>query len=443
MSAFESLVEQVRRRLATAGLDGRNVAVAFSGGIDSMVLLDALGALAPELGFRLSALHVNHGLSPQADAWTAFCEAECASRGIVLDIHRVVVDRHSGDGLEAAARQARYRCFRASGADVVVTAHHFDDQAETVLLQMLRGAGVEGMAAMPFRRPLGPGAPVLLRPLLEVARKQLLDAADERSLRWVTDESNADPVHARNFLRAGVLPLLETRFPAWRETLNRVARNAADASDLAATVAAEDLGRAVDGAGLRVDALIALAPVRRANLVRHWLRRHGIAMPARKRLDSVVDQLLQARPDGAPSVALGGITLRRHGGRLIVDASATVPEAWKACWTGEASLPLPDGRVLHFDDSVGAGIARARLEAGPPVEAGFRVGGERLQIAAGRPRRALKKLLQESGMPPWERSRLPLLRVGDEVAWVDGIGIDVEFAAGPGEPGVLPWVGHA
>ena len=442
MSGFASLLRTVERRLATAGVNGRTLALALSGGMDSMVLLDVLGTLAPKLGFHLSAMHVHHGLSPHADDWAGFCERECARRGIPLRVEQVRVARDSGLGLEAAARHERYRCLRASGADVVVTAHHLDDQAETVLLHVLRGAGVEGMAAMPVGRSLGADGPLLVRPLLEFTRSALHEAAIEREVRWITDESNTDVRHARNFLRAEVLPLIETRFPAWRETLARVAVNAADAGELAAALAAADLARVLDADGLLVAGVLALTPARRLNVVRHWLRGQGIAMPSRQRLEAGLAQLLDARGDATPCAMLGGATLRRHAGRLLLDGAAATPPGWRACWNGEAALALPDGRTLHFDAVVGNGLARATLTGGLPVAIGFRTGGERLQLAANRPRRALKKLLQEAGMPPWERSRLPLLTIGDDLAWVDGIGIDAVFAAGPGEPGVLPRVGH-
>lgn len=443
MSRFASLLSSVERCLAAVGVTGRHVAIALSGGLDSMVLLDVLGVLAPTQGFRLSALHVHHGLSPNADEWSRFCERECASRGISLRVERVHVAADAGLGIEAAARHERYRCLRASGADVVVTAHHLDDQAETVLLQMLRGAGVEGMAAMPVERSLGGDGPLLVRPVLEFTRAALHEAAIERDVRWITDESNADTRHARNFLREDVLPLIGTRFPAWRETLARVALNAADASELAAALAAEDLARVLDADGLLVEGVMALTAARRLNLVRHWLRGQGIAMPSRQRLEAGLAQLLDARGDATPCAVLSGATLRRHAGRLLLDGAVATPPGWRACWNGEAALPLPDGRTLHFDAVVGHGLARASLTAGRPVVVGFRTGGERLQLAANRPRRALKKLLQEGGVPSWERTRLPLLTIGDDLAWVDGIGIDAAYAAGPGEPGVLPRVGRA
>ena len=441
MSGFASLRRTVERRLATAGVEGRTLALALSGGMDSMVLLDVLSTLAPMLKFDLSALHVHHGLSPNADDWAGFCERECVSRGVALRIERVRVAPDSGLGLEAAARHERYRCLRRSGTDVVATAHHLDDQAETVLLQVLRGAGVEGTAAMPFERALGADGPMLVRPLLDVARADLHAVAGERGVGWITDESNADVRHARNFLRADVLPLIETRFPAWRETLARVARNAADASELTAALAAQDLLGVLDADGLRAEGVAGLSPARRLNVVRHWLRTHGIAMPPRQRLESSLDQLLDARQDATPFTVLGAVTLRRHAGRLLLDHTDASPAGWRACWNGEPSLVLPDGRTLHFDAVVGGGVSRATL-ADQPVEIGFRTGGERLQLATNRPRRALKKLLQEADMPPWERSRLPLLSVGGELAWVDQIGIDAAFAAGPGETGVLPRVGH-
>lgn len=418
------------------------MALGLSGGLDSMMLLEVLAALASTMGFRLSALHVHHGLSPNADEWADFCARECAARQVPLRIERVQVATDAGLGIEAAARHARYRCLRSSGTDVVATAHHLDDQAETVLLQMLRGAGVEGTAAMPFERVLGAGGPLLVRPLLDVAHADLQAAAIALGLRWITDESNADTRHARNFLRIDVLPVLETRFPAWRETLARVARNAADAGELSAALAALDLAQVADADGLVVDRLVRLTLARRLNVVRHWLRLHDISMPPRHHLENALRQLLDAAPGTAPCAVLGGTTLRRHAGRLRLDPDAAMPAGWTACWNGEPALTLPDGRTLHFDAVVGDGLARATLTAGRPVAIGFRTGGERLQLAANRPRRALKKLLQEAGVPSWERTRLPLLTIGDDLAWVDGVGVDAAYAAGPGEPGVLPRVGR-
>src|SRR3990170_773233 len=207
-------------------LRGQRVAVGLSGGVDSVVLLDLLRAAAPRHGFRLEAGHVHHGLSPRADQWVRFCRTLCRQWGVPLAVRRVKVEKR-GRGLEAAARAARHAVFARHPAPVIALAHQLDDQAETVLLNLLRGAGVRGASAMPVAGRLG--GKVLLRPLLAVPRREVLAYARARGLRWIEDESNRDAALTRNFLRLRVGPLLETRFARWRERLARAARHFAHA----------------------------------------------------------------------------------------------------------------------------------------------------------------------------------------------------------------------
>jgi len=203
-----------------AGLRGKRLAVGLSGGVDSVVLLHLLRELAPRHGFRLSAVHVHHGLSPNADDWARFCRKLCRGWVVPLTVRRVSVQK-KGRGLEAAAREARRAAFAAVAADAIVLAHHLDDQAETVLLNLLRGAGPRGAAAMQAAGRLGDKR--LLRPLLQVRRREILAYARAHHLEWIEDESNRDAALARNFLRLRVGPLLEERFPRWRESLARAA----------------------------------------------------------------------------------------------------------------------------------------------------------------------------------------------------------------------------
>lgn len=417
---------------------GRTVCCALSGGRDSTLLLAVLHELSPVLGLRLAALHVHHGLSPNADAWARHCEALCARLGVPLEVRRVQVPRRASAGLEAAARAARYRCYRDSGAHVVALAHHADDQAETVLLQLLRGAGPEGLAAMPAVRRLGPGGPWLARPLLAVPRARIEAELRVRGLSCVEDDSNTDTRRTRNHLRQSVMPVLEAVQPGVREVLARSARNMADAAALASALGREDAARAADGDGLRVDALRALPAVRAANALRQWLADASVAAPPRERLLAGLSQLLEARADAAPRLALGEHAVLRHQGRLVL-ARPVAATGWWLPWSGEESLALPDGRRMRFEPVAGAGLSRERLLAAG-VHARPRQGGERLRPAPARPRRTLKNLLREAGIPPWERLHTVVLEAAGRAVWAQGVGADADFAAAPGEPGVEPRV---
>lgn len=419
-----------------------------------MVLLDCLLRAARQLRVRVSALHVNHGLSPNAKRWEAFCRRLCRARGVPLACVKVRVAHGAREGVEAAARAARYAAFRAARADYVVLAHHQDDQAETLLLQLLRGAGLKGLAAMPLvRREEGAAAkgqqgaggstraapPRILRPLLEVTRGEILDYAKRRGLKWIEDESNADVRYARNFLRHRVLPLLAQRFPACRSALARSAHHLAEAAALLDEMAAADGAPHLEDGTLAVEALRRLPPARARNLLRYFLASHALAMPGVERLNEALRQVLTARRDARVAVDLGAAVLRRYAGRLYVVRCGTVPLDYERKWRGEREIALPElGGMLRLQRARGEGISLARLR-GRSVVIRVRRGGERLQPDCRRPRRPLKKLLQEACIPPWERDRLPLLCCdGNVVIWAAGAGVDCAFQAAPGQPGLRP-----
>lgn len=414
------------------------LAVGLSGGRDSVALLAALAAAAPARGWRLGAVHVHHGLSANADAWTDFCRELCQKLGIPLQIHHVSVPLDSGQGLEAAAREARYRIFAGLDADALILGHHRDDQAETLLFNLLRGSGLRGLAAMPARRLLPrPGAAPLpvLRPLLDLPRAEIESWLGSQGLAWIEDESNADTRYSRNFLRREVLPLLQSRFPA-AASLARTARLAGEAEELLAEVAAQDLAAAsVDGmdGNLRVSALAQWSAPRGRNLLRHWLGRHGAPMPESQALEELWQQLLCPRPDGQVEWRCGQWVVRVWRGTVFLEqeplelASSLVFRPWQ----GETSVPWPWGSI-HCQEVCGAGIGARFLSAGARFQP--RQGGEHLRLP-GRPNRLLKKMLQEADIPPWQRERLPLLWIGDTLAWVPGLGIAAEFSCPEGAAG--------
>jgi tRNA(Ile)-lysidine synthase len=366
----------------------RRTAVALSGGVDSVVLLHKLRNVP-----GISAVHVHHGLSPNAEAWAAFCRSLCRRLAVPLKVYKVKV-QNEGRGLEAAARKARYDAFAKVDAHCIALAHNLDDQAETVLMNLLRGAGLRGARGMlPESRYRGK---VLWRPLLELSRAEIVAYARAHALEWVEDESNADEALTRNFIRRRVGPLLGARFPTWKKSLARAARSFA-----------------------RVDA-------KAERLLRNFLRE-----PSEAKLVEMLKQLTAA--GSRTLIEHDGARLRLYRGAIVEDRPAApfTPIAWN----GEAKLAIPAlGGELRFRRVRGKGIA---VHA-KPLAVRLRSGGERLQPDARRPRRTLKNLFQEAGVPPWERDRLPMLVRGTDVVWVPGLGVDCRYQTAKNAPGVLP-----
>jgi len=432
-----------------------------SGGVDSIVLLDCLRRIASRLRVRLSALHVNHQLHPNASLWEAFCRRQCRARGVPYTIVRVRVA--PGASVEAAARAARYAAFARQRVDYIVLAHNQDDQVETLFLQLLRGAGVRGLAAMPLVRMADDGGRMaegnknraikrgsssliphpsslqILRPFLDVTRAEILEYARERRLEWIEDDSNANLDFRRNFLRHEVLPLIDRRFPSYRTTVARSARHLAEANAVLDELAAQDAANGFDGTTLAVAALRALSAARARNVLRFFLARRGVTMPNAERLEEALRQALTARQDARVAVQLDGGVLRRYAGRLHVVPPGRPPAGdFVRRWHGERKVALAAlGGILSFHRTRAQGISMARLQAGP-VTIRLRRGGERLQPDARRPRRSLKNLLQEARIAPWQRDSLPLIYCGKRLAWAAGVGVDSEFQAGPGEAALRP-----
>ena len=446
----KALLERVSAVLGRHVRRGDRLVAGLSGGIDSVVMLDLLRRAAAKMRFEIAALHVNHQINPAAAKWARFCGAYCRQLGIGLTVVKVNVPRESS--LEAAARNARYAAFARLPADFVALAHNLDDQAETVLLQLLRGAGVKGVSAMPVlrgdargqgkeekkRRVLhaSPLAPSILRPLLDITRAEIEAYARARKLRWVEDDSNADTGFDRNFMRHRLLPVIAERYPAYRKTLARASRNFAEAAVLLDELASIDMPNAA--AHLKITDLRALTTARAKNALRYFLGSHGVTMPNETRLAECVRQVQEPRATGI-AIDLGAHELRRFGSELRVVPKTPVPAAdFRRQWQGEARLALPElGATLLMKKSRGSGLSLAKLQTAA-VTVRLRTGGERLRPDAKRPRRSLKNLLQEARLPPWLRARLPLLYCGDTLVYVPGVGIDTAFRAHSGEPAVEP-----
>lgn len=388
----------------------RRYLVAFSGGCDSTALLDAMARLRDRIGIPLSAIHVDHGLNPASAAWAARCEAFCRDREVPLEVRRLDLRPAAGSSVEAVAREQRYLALQAAmnTGDAVVTAHQRDDQAETFLLLLMRGAGPRGLAGMPEARPFGRG--LLLRPLLDFGRCDLEAYVRASGLQWIEDDSNRDARFDRNYLRQEVLPALVQRWPAAVPLIARATSYCAEADDAVRTLAIEDVAAASTGGVLEVAGMVALSDARRRSALRQWLYMCGLPLPDHRRLEEIARQLQVARPDALPLVTWPGAEVRRWRGGLY--AGELLPPA-----PSGTSLEWVEGREFYLPADLGSLLIEGPAPV-PPLEIRFRRGGETCRIR-GKDRR-LKKLLQEQGVPPWLRSRLPLVfRQGTLVALGD------------------------
>ncbi|MET0962495.1 MAG: tRNA lysidine(34) synthetase TilS [Noviherbaspirillum sp.] len=448
-AAFERALTDIAARVAISG-PGARIGIAFSGGLDSRVLLHLASHYAQAHGIALIAFHVHHGLSPNADAWLVHCEQEAVACGVPLVSRAVDISELNGRGVEEAARIARYqalgRMCRDSGCRLLLTAHHQDDQAETVLLQLMRGAGLpglSGMAAFQVRHELMGDDVSLARPLLAVGRKALEAARDELALAHVTDESNGDLRYRRNALRNTVSPVLEQHFPGFAALVARSAGHAQAAQSLLQDLAEIDLAscRAPDwNAPLYVPALQALTPQRADNLLRHWLYQNRVQLPSMSRLEEIRSQTLRAASDMHPFFDFGPMTLRRIGNRLELHPRLGVPPEDPVAlqWQGEAEIAVPAWRgTLVFEPTEGVGLSAEALSR-HTLMLHPRAGQERLKLAANRPSRSLKSLYQEAEIAPWRRLWSPLLYLNGELVFAAGLGMDVRHAV-MGQGVVLRW----
>lgn len=425
----------LRNKLANPKLE-----LGLSGGLDSVVLLHLLVNCKQNLPFKLSAHHVHHGLSTNADHWADFCKNLCQKLKIPFTLTKVKVSKNSGLGIESAARALRYQALLDGDADLICVAHHQDDQAETLLLQLARGAGVKGMASM------GVLNNKILRPLLNVPRSALEAYAKHHHLTWVEDESNLDTQFNRNFIRHEVLPIFSKQYPAIRQTIARSASHLAEADMLLDDLADMDITACqlhqTNTQQIKLQPLTELSEARIHNALRWWLKQHACDVPSAAHLTQIRQQLFDAKPDASVKVKLSArhILRRFQGDAFIIEYDKNTSEnnarnKYSVIWKGEKVITLPDQSQLMFKEVIGAGIAMRHIN-NAVLMIRYRQGGEILKPEENRPSRSLKNIFQTSNIPPWQREHLPLIFINNELAAISNLVVAASFKAQEHELGL-------
>lgn len=429
-----------------AEVAGKRVLLGYSGGVDSHVLLYELARVASIHGISIIALHGNHQALPKSNQWEQHCRQVCQKIGVQFRSHRLLVKFGQAGGRENVLREARYAWFKSvmHPGDILATAHHLDDQVETVLFRLFRGSGVRGLAGISPVRKWGKGE--LHRPFRDLWRSDILAFAKHHRLEWVEDESNRDESFDRNFLRERLMPVLRSRWPGSPATIARASRHLAATETLLEQIGSEDLGRwhlAADECHfsnfgkIRITRLAELSPERAANLLRYWGRKAIHEAPGAGQLFELLRQL--ERSDGAMNTRLvwKSVEFRRYRDFLyLLPAQAEPMLNAPRYWMAESLLDLPVAGVrLRSRRSVGQGIRASRMNI-PAIEVRWYNQKIGLRLAREARTRTLRNLFQERGVPPWERWRLPVLCINDSVAYVPGIGVAAGFAARADEPGI-------
>ena len=415
--------------------------LAYSGGLDSSVLLHALTQLQSEQVLSFSVVHVHHGLNRQADDWALFCQQQCEQNKITYRLFNVDASPVPGESPEATARQLRYESLEAvmNEGDVMLTAHHQDDQAETLLLQLMRGSGVPGLSAMPFEADFAGGK--LLRPLLEFSRSDMENYAQAHQLSWVEDDSNQDRHFDRNYMRHEILPELMSRWPGVINNLHRTAGHMAEAALLLNQLAEQDLiqCRQIETDSLTVSEFDKLNMSRKRNVLRYWIKSKGLNIPSQMQLEHVFNDVLSSRSDALACVNWKGVEIRKYRGQLYALSTLSDHDVCRSVsWDLHSPLTITGIGTLKTTQKEGKGLNV--LFRGQNLDIRFRQGGENIRPANRGHRHDLKKLFQEAGIPPWQRDRTPILYQGDKVLAIAGLCICESYQAEKGQPGlVLDW----
>ena len=418
--------------------------IAYSGGLDSHVLLHLTASLGREGGFGVRAVHVNHNIQPESRSWAGHCREVCRALDVELEVLDVDASSPGKESPEGWARHKRYSAIEDILADgeVLLTAHHRDDQLETFLLRLLRGSGVLGLASMRAVRHFGKG--LHARPLLHYSREQLLAYARLHDLDWIEDPSNADKHPDRNYLRHEVVPAIKDRWPSVAQPLSRAIDTLAETQELLDDLARQDLliCGAADPGALHVERVKRLPAPRQKNLLRYWCRILDLPVPDSRRLSHILTDVVESRRDSKARIRWKGAELQRYGqyihlGAPLKEFDGSVIRAWdftEPCRLDYGELTAVEGR--------GNGLKQQAC-ADARVEVRYRTGGEKIRLPGRTCRHRLKKLFQEAGTPPWLRERTPLIYVDDKLAMVAGFWTDAEFLAAADELSwIITWTGQ-
>ena len=440
-----NLPAQIERFIADYYQPTTRIVIGLSGGVDSVVLLDLLAKSTVD-NQQIIAVHVDHGLNKLADKWGLFCQQLCANYAITFALEPVHLA--SDSNIEAQARQARYQALANYVAtdDILVTAQHLDDQAETVLLALKRGAGVLGLAAMPSSLAFNQGSHN--RPLLGIGRKEIERYAHRHQLNWIEDDSNLDCRFDRNYLRHQIMPKLNQRWQGFSDNLARSASLLGQSIELLDELAEIDYDKAQARAGGLLVAVVGqLSVARQNNLIRYWLRQHQLTMPSQAQLQQITAQMLAAPLDSDPIVEVSGAQIRRFQGVMMVVMPQPDISEQVINWRGESTISLPNqlGELefsqhseLKETDSDSEFVIRLIAPKALKVEIRFGVVGSYKAWPIGRDkRRAVKKLWQEFSIPTWQRSQIPLVFFDQQLVAALGVWVEQGYQGCINQPNMM------
>ena len=415
------------------------ILLGFSGGLDSCVLLHLLANMQTQLNFKLKAIHVHHGLTSSADDWLNFCKEKCKLLDIEFYDIKVKINKKSSLGIEGEARELRYEAIKKKQKGIVALGHHQNDQAETLMLQLLRGSGLKGLAGMPEfdeKRKFW-------RPMLNIKKELIEKYASENNIKYIEDESNEDVNFDRNFIRKKVLPLIESRYPASIETISRSASNISEGYQINELLALDDSKNAMsdDGSYLLIENLIKLPNLRAINLIRWWLSFNGLLMPSKKNVEELFRQVRLIKKDTSLNVKISNDrAIRAFGDKIFIVSMMNNLDSYHFKWVGQEEIELPNKSKLHFVKTKKGGLSLSKLGVNT-LDIKGRIGGEKLKPLPNQPSRSLKYLFQKADIPHWERDQFPLVYANEQLVAVPNLGVQFEYQSKVGEDGYqIKWL---
>jgi tRNA(Ile)-lysidine synthase len=392
-----------------------------------------------QLDFKLKAIHVHHGISPYADDWLNFCKQKCKLLDIEFDAVKVKINKKGSLGIEGEARELRYEAIKKKQKDIVALGHHQNDQAETLMLQLLRGSGLKGLAGMPeFDKKRK-----FWRPMLNIKKELLEKYASENGIKYIKDESNEDINFDRNFIRKKVLPLIESRYPASIETISRSASNISEGYHLNKLLALDDSKNVMsdDGSYLLISDLNKLPNLRAINLIRWWLSFNGLLMPSKKNVEELFRQVKLIKKDTSLNLKISNDrSIRAFGNKLFIVSMKNNLPSYRFKWAGQDEIELPNKSKLHFVKTKKGGLSLSKLGVNT-LDIKGRTGGEKLKPLPDQPSRSLKYLFQKADIPHWERDQFPLVYANEKLVAVPNLGVQFEYQSKIGEVGYqIKWL---